>query len=1414
MKRLSCILVFLFALVQANQAQIMYESLWKKVNEAEGKGLPETARKVVEEIYTQAKKEKNNAQLVKAVIHRLKYYEAKEEKDVVKALWELKNEAEKSDFPTKNLLYSMQAEIFWKYYRENRWQFSQRTPMQENPEDIETWTIAKITEETRRYFLLSLQNPIQLQQVKVDVFDEVINKGGSDARTLRPTLYDFLAWRAINFFQNQEAEVTRPFYYFQVDKAEYFAPASEFIKLNLQTKDEDSFDFTTLKLYQELLKINQNSSKDLYLHIDLERLKFVYKNAVLPQKDDLYLQGLEKMKQIYAGSEELPFVYYAIAAFWYERGNKYNPEKGNQFQMDLKKANQVCEEAIQKFPNAKGTINCKSLQYNILHKEVALQMEQTEPSNTPFKALLTYRNFDKLHYRLFKIDRNEVEQKRREQRKNYNDYQERQFLTFFLSKKPIRTGLFNLPNLQDFQKHRTEIAFEGLPTGDYMLVVSEKNNFTLEKDNAIAYNFFTISDIAYIHKPLPSGQTDIYTLHRKTGEPLPNVQVEAFSYRYNNALGYYQRISKGNFQTDSKGFLRLPYLMKPERGYYGGNLDLDFKTSQDFLSTQEIDDSHYYGSLYQNVFQEPQPTSRTLFFLDRAIYRPGQTIYFKGLVISQQGKENKILPNTSVVVTFFDVNRQQVAQKTFVTNEYGTFHGFFTAPQNGITGQMSLFSSINGNVYFSVEEYKRPKFEVKFEPLKQAYRLGDEVIAEGKAQAYSGANIDNAQVKYRVVRKAEFPFWWWRWYGYYPESPEVEITNGVTKTDENGVFKIKFTAIPDLSVDKASEPIFNYVVYADVTDLNGETHSNQITVKVGYKTLQIGISLLDINQDRWEGKPIKIETTNLMGEFEPAQGEIRIHKLKNPAKTFKKRLWAKPDVHILSKAEFEQMFPTEVYQNEDNPAFWEKEKSVFHLNINTREKKEFDLKDVKKWEQGTYLIEMVATDKFGQEVRTRNYFEVFSEKAKNPASNTNLLVKPLKISYEVGETAQILLASSNKQKVLYEILYDKETELTQWLNFDNEQKVLQVPVKEAMKGGFFVMAVSIYNNRLYNEQKFVDIPYSEKELEVIFETYRDKLLPGEQEEWRLRIKGKKADKIAAEMVATLYDASLDAFMANEWNANFWRKNYLFGVWSSQPDFRIKSFRVQEYAWNPKGTYFSYDFDDLNWFGYSYYYYNAYGRQRGGLTRDGVVQRAMASPKKMSREEGLFDIAVSEKFEPESEETIDDTNEHGLKKDAAMRSGTEEKKNKETDDIQVRKNFNETAFFYPELRTNEKGEIIIKFTVPEALTRWKMLGFVHTKDLAYSLVQNTLVTQKDLMVVPNQPRFYRENDEMVFAVKITSLAEAELKGEAQLEFFDAISGKKVNLITRESVGAKSFAIKPGQSQNVEWKIRIPEGLQAL
>jgi hypothetical protein len=315
--------------------------------------------------------------------------------------------------------------------------------------------------------------------------------------------------------------------------------------------------------------------------------------------------------------------------------------------------------------------------------------------------------------------------------------------------------------------------------------------------------------------------------------------------------------------------------------------------------------------------------------------------------------------------------------------------------------------------------------------------------------------------------------------------------------------------------------------------------------------------------------------------------------------------------------------------------------------------------------------------------------------------------------------------------------------------------------------------------------------------------FRDKLQPGAQEQWKILVKGKNADKVVAEMVATLYDASLDEFRSNDWYVSLYQLNSSRLAWASINGFQDATFVIFEDQWNAphlrsaESPYF----DGLNWFGYSFYN----SRVRRLRNSDGAVMKSMMAPAPAVAE-------MDEEVAADSSSALQAQG--GFKSDDKKEESKGGKAPTDLSNVKARTNFNETAFFFPQLMTNEKGEITVNFTIPEALTRWKMLGFAHTQDLKFGFAYNQLVTQKEIMVVPNQPRFFREHDKMKFAVKVSSLVDKELSGQAQLEFFDALTMKPVNDLMKNKNATQSFSLKPQQSTNLEWSIEIPEGLQAV
>ncbi|HEX8546262.1 MAG TPA: alpha-2-macroglobulin family protein, partial [Cytophagaceae bacterium] len=1200
-------------------------------------------------------------------------------------------------------------------------------------------------------------------------------------------------------------------YAFEIDGPQYFAEADKFSKIQIHSKDSASIKFRAITLFQKLISFHANDKDASALaDVDLKRLGFIKDHSVHANKVELYLSALQHLEEKVIHLPISSYVSYEIAVVYEGKGEQYQPLVSDLHRWERKKASEVASAAIKRFPESYGAASCMQLINNIKTKGINANVEKINLPNQPFLIRLEYRNIAKTHWRIVGVNPEEILAQRKRWENKYQVNQEAKFLEYFILKPIIASGQAKLPQEDDFQTHSTQIKLEGLDPGSYMVLMSTEENFQ-SKQSVLSYAYTKISSIAYIHRNKSDGSTEFSVLDRKSGNPLPGVTAMVFVKTYNGSARQYTSKQVSSSVSNAQGNILLPY----QPTLHNDNFYVVFKHKSDILSTEGLEGYNYGGSFNQRYPTSPLTFTNTIFFLDRAIYRPGQTVFYKGLVIARGERDSKVIPKHEGTVVFYDVNRQEIASKKFVTNEFGTFHGSFTAPSSGLTGNMSMTTlDHNGSVSFSVEEYKRPKFEVELGPLVGAYRLGDSLHVPGHAKSYAGANIDHAKVTFRVVRNARFPIWWCFWKGITPDVPQMQVAAGISQTDVNGKFNINFMALPDLAIDSSSAPTFIYTVYADVTDINGETRSSQTELQVGYKALEVSVDMLDIDKNKSEHlqEKYEIKTTNLAGEFEPAIGKISVYKLKTPSKSYRPRVWPQVDQHVLDKTEFEKFFPYDMYLEESNITSWPREQEVLTINFNTAVEKYFVLKGIENWVQGQYVVEVHTRDRFNSNVKDVKYFKVFDSNEKKlavPALNHFQLLTP---EVEPGQSAKLLVGTTDDVQVLYEVEYDHTIIDAQRFHLKDEQRVIEIPIKEAYRGNIAIHYTTVHENRLYVHSASVTVPFTNKRLDISFESFRDKLQSGEAEQWSIKVKGTTADKVAAEMVATLYDASLDAFKAHEWSAKFFEVSNPRLGWLSTNGFEIGSFQtifvnesnfVGGLDWQKGPSY-----DQLNFFGYSYQSYN---RQKGRYV---IAKYNMAPQRKQASstrevEEELSEIALTD-----DGSTVGYASVEGKSSSDSKPKNRLPKKAVDFSQVKARSNFNETAFFYPNLYTNEHGEIIIKFTIPEALTRWKMLGFAHTSDLKSGTITKELVTQKSLMIVPNQPRFFRENDKMQFSAKITSLAEKALSGQAQLEFFDALTMKPVNQLLKNKNFKKDFKVKAGESVNLEWDIEIPEGIQAL
>lgn len=1372
-----------------------YDELWTRVEAFENEGLYKSALGVVDTIFVAARRDKNAPQIVKSVIFRMKYNTYLEEDDFVLALAELNALSEEEHFPIKQLIHSVTADVYWQYYTSNRYAFLNRskTVNFEN-NDVRTWDLKTISAHVYKHYMLSLENADSSKHTSIGDFEAILVQSSS-ARELRPTLYDFLANRAIQFFSNSESEAVRPELKFVIDDEAYFGSTKEFIALNPTSQTENSNIFHAVKIYQELSKFHLNEIDPAALiDVELHRLNFVLSNSVSPKKDELYLKALQELSAAYPNHEGNAEINYKIAAHFYNRGSTYSLENP-EHRWDKKEAARMCREMMSRFGGSYGGQQCAQLLSQIQLKNLTFENELAYAKTANGKFKISYQNVDSVYFRIVQLPADYT------LKTSYIDEAE---LDALVAKSPLKEWSHRLENPGDYQAHSTELRLPNLDFGQYAILASPSKSFSRQM-NIVLHDVYWISDLSYTQTENSDQSVQLFVTDRTSGKPLNKVKVEMYERSYNYSTQSYEVKFRQSFFTDKNGKLIIAAKSKYR------NFMLQLVNGEDQFNTGN---EQYQDRKYT---QKSTAQTRTELFLDRGIYRPGQKIYFKGIQIKTQGDKHTLVTNSKSTVMLYDANYQKVGEMEVTTNEYGTFAGSFTAPTTGLTGMMHI-STANGSKYFSVEEYKRPKFEVDFLPVEGSFKIGERISVKGNAKAYAGSNIDGAAVQYRVTRSCNFNPWTsYRW-GYYPHSESVEIKNGTVTTDENGAFTIEFDALEDRTINKKFSPRYSYQIHADVTDVNGETRSGSQYVSVAYECMNLTLSM-DSKFERSASNQFGLSATNLNGQKVSAKGMVNVTELIEPEQTFRTQVWARPDLPSISESDYRALFPNDPYANEDEVKNFKRGKKVFTLNFDTEKSDTVTFEGMNAWKPGRYVVETSSIDAFGETVEHIQYITLLDKTQTENPTNELWTMTPLKSLCEPGETAEILLATAvENMSILYEIEVKGKIVATQMITLNKGQKVIQIPISEAHRGNISVIFTSVKNGRLYSTKQVIIVPFSNKELNISFETFRNKLIPGAPEEWKLIIKGPNGAKVAAELLATMYDASLDEFASNNFYLNPYNSTYSYRGYSND-GFRSQSSRTFGQDWNDYSDAPYRTYDELNWWGYYYYsyrggnfYYADSNYNRGDM--DGAVMAEYESS-----EVRLQSVSIERKSYKNKEaraEESDRTVAGNATTTTTTKDANEGDKRQQNslDNVKARTNLNETAFFYPQMETNANGEIVLKFTAPEALTRWKFLGLAHTKDLKIGTIQQEVVTQKELMVIPNAPRFFREGDQMTFTAKVSNLAETDVSGTAQLMLFDANTMKPIDAEFGNKNAIITFEAKKGQSAKLAWEIAIPSGYSTV
>ncbi len=1365
-----------------------YDAAWKEVEKLRGQGLPQSMAEKVDAIYQNAVKDKQTDQQIKALIYQLIIMQDREEFSDQKAIDKVQEYLKAAPFPASGILHSMLGQLYWSYYQANRWRFDQRSETIEfKPDDIATWDLRTISKAVISEYQLSLQNPEGLKKHLKDSYQAILTyeeyhlsdqEKDIHTRGLRPTLYDFLAHRALDYYKNDESGLALPSEEFTLTDSKYFQPADSFTKLSISAADSLSLKYQALLLYQDLIRFHLSDRDPAALvDVDLDRLEFVYNNYSETEPEKLYESALRLEQSRYKEHPISTFATYKLALLINELGTQYNPAVSEDYRWYYKDALEICEQGLKAHPGSYGSIACQALKEQIQEPVLLLTAENINLPGQPIKVLLEAQNLAQAQVRIYRLPFPVQEEDYDYQFNNWR-WDDKKQLEKILKQKPLWSKTFPLSDEGDYRLHSREVALDGRSFGHYLILASHDFTEPLAKQ-ILGYCVFTGSELSYLKEA--DDPNILIVANRKSGIPVSGATVLIYSQEYSKAKSIYIFKQSYKGKTDVLGKVTLP----ANDNYW--NLKLIIAKGTDTLYVS----NYYSGYRYNN---EKVRQQRCLLFTDRAIYRPGQTIYLKGVLYETDGeKYHQIQAAKSVQATFYDVNYQVISKQTLKTNEFGTFNTTFTAPKGVLTGSMHIDTDY-GSVSFSVEEYKRPKFEVVIDQPKESYKLDQYVNVTGRAQSYAGFPIDNAEVTYRIVRQPKYPFWFW-WWGSYPSTPAMEILHGTAVTDDKGEFKLTFLAQGDKSVPQFGNPYFTFTVTADVTDLNGETRSGSLSLPIGENELVLNPNITEqINRDE-KKLVIPIVTTNLSGTSIPAHGTVKISRLQAPDHIQKKRLWEKPDRNDLSREEFLRLFPNDTYADEDDITKWKIAETVLESKFSTPETDSVLIDNLDKWDAGMYVLEAIAS--YNQkEVITKRYFTIYGTKSKSlPYPMADWFV-PVKTYCEPGETASILIGSSYSSVQVYYILEKEHKQADKQTCFLNsEQKLISIPVTEQDRGGFYIHLAFIRDGRVYTHSQQITVPWTNKKIDFEYMTFRDKLLPGQQEEWRLKLKDYTGGKITAELLASMYDASLDAFLTNAWYASIYNQIGMSLGWRIDNFvFPVSLIRLTDpiaLTSLPPRIY-----PDLNWFGYNLYGYGYYrSKGYGG-------GRMMALPAAAMKEsaDGIMSLNAGMEMEAETAQS-------------AVGEG-EEQAPEDLSDVQARSNFAETAFFYPELRTDENGEVSFVFTVPEALTRWKFRVLALTKDLKIGTTENTTITQKPLMVIPNAPRFFREGDRINFTAKVTSLDGTDQTGNCQLSLFDAVSMESVDRDFKLAKAQQPFAVRQGESTFLSWDLTIPAGISAV
>lgn len=1420
-----------------------FPTQWKEIDSLlEQVSLPKSAQEKVDDIYQKARVLKNEAQVIKALLYKLAINEqitdAAPDQQIAAINREIKEAFTQQQ---KSILQVLLAKRYHNIYTSHRWQANNRsTIIADTSEDITQWGKLRFSRAIDSLYRTALFPAAILQQTALDPYNAIIIRG--NVRYLQPTLYDLLVREALEYYQQTGYNSLNPSSGYTPGR-EAFATRQVFARTPSPVDDSLSHYWRAAKLYQQLLLFHEKDNSPAALtDIDIQRISWAYASSKLHNKDSLYLQALKDVSYRHSTEPGAALAACLIAEFYNTRANKYQPTTSDSsFRYDRVTAKSIIDQQLSRLAADSFTrYRLHQLKQEILKPILNTQAEHVNVPGEPFRLYVHYKNVPVLYGKILRYS-------------SLNDstpalqLYDKKTVDSLLQTVAYRQFIQPLPVTNDYQAHGTEIKIDALPAGRYILIASTSKGFE-RNSRELTLQPFDVSAISFIQH-----NTNFFVLHRNTGMPLAGTKVTAFSRKWDSKEQRYKQVRKGSYVVDANG--KFP----AGETFNTGQTSMMLTYNKDTLITENI---YYYTSVTVAGNKKELQEVSVQFFTDRSIYRPGQAVFFKGIATTPGNKDNEghsvYTGKDSIRIILRNANGIAVDSLAAAANAYGSISGQFKLPQHELTGIFELEASskhndnivIQGSVSIRVEEYKRPTFYVTIDTLTTSYKLNDSIVLTGHAKSYTGSIVSGATVSYSVTRNTNFPYYWLFAKSSMPYSSPATIVNGTAVTDTGGHFTIRFAATPDSNVSRSNLPVFTFIATATVTNSSGETRTANSNISAGYHSRIVSLTTKTV-ADRNDFKKIVADVRNLSGKSVATDVFVSIYPLQSPDRLIRKRYWQAPDQFVMGYEEYVKNFPNDEYRNETDYNTWPRKAAVAEGKFSstlTNIPGSYSIPRVLP--AGWYAVEARITDITGDTLKDIKYVQLFDKQASTlPGKQYTFSFKNAG-EKKVGETALWYIGSSAPAAYIIEHITRGKASKTSYQYYRQNQTIRKrkLVINQQDMGGINASYAFVYNNRLYNFDKSVAVPYPDKELSVRYKTFRDKTTPGSTETWSIQVEGTKGNAAAAELLTSMYDASLDQFLPHSWTVpDFWPSSrYIYNYWNSHQNFYPAHSSI--YYLPEKGSGFrSYikEYDQLM--------ETATTGQRNyaPLPVSAMMKRSSVTGSVSSREV-MYDQSISEFSVASKDANVkirgagsasgaseplyivdgvpvdantlspDEIASMEVLKDASATAiygaraangviiiTTKAGKAKQ-EPLQVRKNFNETAFFFPHLYANNKGIYTFSFTMPESLTQWKWLSLAHNKGLAFGVNQQLITSRKILMAQVNAPRFVRQGDQVLLSATVTNMDTAALSGTVQLELIDAVTNLPVDQQMGNNNAPRLFKAAAGQASPLAFSVKIPAG----